>query len=133
LTSVAQLLRAKHLHWLLNAGELWFASGTDDNQHARYIPQHDLIVLDVTWYPSDGLCKSLIHELGHRLYFRLSTRTGFKVWWQHIRQNKASWHHNPEWLYSHHETFAEMFRYYVLGQLPDDMEQWLTKLIADVR
>lgn len=108
------LLRAKRLDWLADIKVSVKARGGGGHSLgtlAYYYRQGD--TMGVVDEPSPKLARSIVHELGHRYYFKHMTsedRHNFDKWFGDVPAVTKYGGTDPA------EDFAEVFAYYVLGR-----------------
>jgi hypothetical protein len=121
---IAQCKEAKALLARRNLGFLWYGNfevkagstrpanpnGAQFKTGAEYYRQGDKVVIYSD--PSPGLSRLLIHELGHRYYFKYLSRgeqERFREWFGQVMASTEYGKSNSE------EDFAEVFADYVMG------------------
>jgi hypothetical protein len=101
-------------------------SGATFKSAASYHVSNDVIDMHSYTKP-EVLAGYLIHEIGHRWYYRFLTsaeRARFDHWFETIKPTTNYGSENPA------EDFAEVFRYYVTKQKLTPEQRWRFKTIA---
>ena len=122
-------LKKRNLENLLS-GEIRIAYTPD--KRSQYDTLRDIIYLDAAGYNKQDTAKSLMHEIGHRLNYKLSLWPKMKIIWAHFTA-KSGWHPNQYSRQNHQEMWAELFRHYMAGWLSPQQESWIEKIIDQAR
>jgi len=88
------------------------SSGKQYRSAGHYISASDTVVLNIGVYNKDEVARVLLHELGHRWYYRIMTsadRAGFDSYFNKVLAVQSYGSENPA------EDFATVFEYYVMG------------------
>lgn len=127
----AQLISAKGYGSILR-GDLQFVQvdqmpvSTGSHALAAYRLSYDDVLISMRIFEGTPL-KTLIHELAHRLYFKVMTPAQRDMWEEIFRASR-----NFPSVYarkSAKEYFAECFAYWCLGKLPKENNEELRKVL----
>jgi hypothetical protein len=127
LRSVQEMLVAEGLADLL-LGPIRIVATPE--RRSRYDPPSDTLYIEALAHDETDTVKSILHEIGHRLNFRMSFWPRMKVWWRHFAA-ETGWHPTAYSTNSHWEMWAELFRYYMAGWLNAEQERWVGAMIDE--